>query len=255
MLHGIFRGAHTACGFEQHLLAGFLVPLLDHLAHDVRRFRRSSRGDFACGRLDVSGAGSHTQDAGLGDVLRGPQCAHFQNDLEVGVACSGFHLLNLVEAGLVVAREELALRQDDVDVGSAGSHCQCHFSHFDLDERLCCGESACYGRNAHAFSGQELLDGRHQSGVGTDGCHVLQAGELIRKIVDFCGHLGQLLLGVVTVQTGQLYHTQQAFPHLAVVVLRIVRRDDFLYFCFHLLVREFHVVLSKQFFKFVHGKI
>ena len=219
--------------------------MFDHLAHDPGRFGRSGGGYLARRRLDVTRSGCHREETGLGDILGGLQRAHFQDDLEVGLAGRRFHLGYLVVAGLVVPREELTLRQHDVNVGGTGSYGKRHFGHLDLNEGLRCGETAGYGCDAHAIGGEQLFDGRHQGRIGADGGHVLQTGILVGEVIHLSSHLGQFFFGVIAIEAGQLNHAEQTLPYGAFIVFVVMCGEDFLYIGFHLFFGVSGSVLCK----------
>ena len=206
MCHRFFGRADTSGRFVTLDLACLFFPRLDSLAHDECGFGSSVDTDFAGRSLDEVRTGSHSEDRGFPDVLGGFQRTGLQNNLEVCVFGSSFLFADLVEAFLVLALKELALRERHVALGSTFFDSHSRLCDFDLDERLCSRETAYNGGYANAFCLEVSLNNRNESRINANAGYVIvfEFGEVFAEIVDTSSHFLHTCVGVVAHQRGEV---------------------------------------------------
>ena len=122
VLERILRGANAAGRLEADRVAGLLEVLADHPAHHDAERNRRVHAFLAGRRLDEVGAGLHRDHARPRDVAERRQLAGGENRLHVRVAAGLAEAAHLVVQRLVVAREHVRARDDDVDLLRAGGH-------------------------------------------------------------------------------------------------------------------------------------
>ena len=151
-------------------------------------------------------SGSHSEDRCFPDVLGGFQCTGLQNNLEVCVFGSGFLFADFIEALLVLALKELALRKNHVALGSTFFDSHSRLCDFDLDERLCSRETAYNGGYANAFGFEVSLNNGHESRINANAGYVIvfEFGEVFAEIVDTSSHFLHTCIGVVAHEGGEV---------------------------------------------------
>ena len=118
----IFGFGDAACGFVADLDTGAVIIVADRAQHG-QGDRQGGVDGFLAGRgLDEIGTRHHADERGAGDVSERAEFAGREDGFHMGIATSGAHFLGLIVEGLPVLGQDMAARDDDVDLARASLH-------------------------------------------------------------------------------------------------------------------------------------
>ena len=196
------RGAHAAGGLEAASAAGFA----DGGQHHAGRFQRGVHRHLAGGGLDEIGAGLDRDQAGLADQRLVLQLAAFDDDfqhLAVAGVLAGRHQLR---AHFAVTGHQRAIREHHIDFVRAVGDRGAGFRHRDGDVLIAgreVGDGGHFDLRAAGLAQGFLGDG-HETRIHADRGHGAGAA------LGLAAQRGDLVVGVVVVQRGEIHQGQGA---------------------------------------------
>ena len=134
--------------------------------------------------------------------------------------------LYFVAHAFVVAGQEFAHRDDDVNL--VGTFHQRHgsFGYLYFGKGLRGGESGRYTGNLNLLHFECVFYNLGKVGVDADGGHVFQVGKLFLKAVDALRETHHTLVAVRCLEGGQVDAVEKEFLYFRCVVLRYFSFDD-----------------------------